>query len=300
MPKRKVVLNGTRLVQFSPSEREARQILVYCSILSVGYEVYKDYKRYDEKSLYGYAQIVAGTYVLEEIPITQVNQRIFSGINLFSDLTQQITCARKEIRALETLITEQPTELPPAYPVPLILPLFEETGIAFKMLPGMSASVQIISFALSPNCDLSRERSDPGDERDPGVDEPEQSNDQDGDGLPDAPYGSSDDGNGLDQGEQPPEDAAIPSPGGLWYNTAYFADGSSVTAPFPGETDPTTKWTIGGQCSEGQEGESGVGDGPGGTDVTGISVYRDGIYFGCNEDFDRGKATATTFEYRYT
>lgn len=299
MAQRQIVLKQSRLIPFSITDRGCRRIAVYCSILSTGFEVYQDFKRYDPKSLYGYAQIVSGTYVLSEVPITQVNQEIIVIENLFADLTQQITCARKNIRDVQILVEEGGTEVPPSYPVPLKLPLVRETGIAFKLFNGTSASVQILTDALTQGCDIATERTDPNDEREQGVDEPERATDTDGDGIPDAPYGLGDDGNQLDTDEQPPSEAATPRSGGYWRETVYFSNGHSDVYEKYTETDPTTVWTLGGICFMGVPGESGAGQGTDGADISGLQVFKDGVYSYCSEDYRQTNVVNVTFDYVY-
>lgn len=205
-----VFAHGTYLYRFTDEERQAASLAVYCSVLTVGGSPYVDYKRYDPKTLYGYCQTVTDDYVIDEIPITQDNQRLLSIINPEWNLTKQITCARKEIRQLNVLLNNGQPVPPGDWPDPLVIPLLDITGLALKLTSGTSVRLQITHEPFFRDCGNPPQRKDPKDDRKKGTKPPDRNsgNPNGWNGTP--PYGYSDDGGGLSDSEADVSDAAKP------------------------------------------------------------------------------------------
>lgn len=228
------------VVGFTEQQRLATEMQVTFSIVDEATWLYRNFKYPRHKNFYGYAQLMAGAYVVRSIPLEFINQELLFWQQDTTDLLQSIACEFKD------LFASLPT------PKVRIATLFQVrqryTSIRFRLGAGVKANVAL-SWKLPDS--LCAELVNPPPDKQGQSPLP---NNKDGDpaNRPSGQGGDAGDPSNND-GKDDPNDALPdhPVPGkkrtasGQWYNVYVARDSGCVENPavkrygIPGAVDPS-------------------------------------------------------------
>lgn len=138
-------LKTSDAVAFSVSQRTAIEMQVCVSIAFESTWLYKNLKHPRYKNFYGYAQLMSGAFVVEDIPLNFLNQELIYWFDATFGINETTGCyARAIASALEpsrVLVTNT------------VKTRQRYTSIRFRLLPGIVANVSYVWQSADPKCE---------------------------------------------------------------------------------------------------------------------------------------------------
>lgn len=132
-------------VGLTESQRQAIELQFVLSISNEATWLYKNFRHPRYKNFYGYAQLMSGDFVVENIPLQYINQEILHWQDSSVTILQTVVCGVKLI--LASLPT--PVDITPE----IVLFRQRYTGVRFRLLPGIEANVAINWLFIEQSCD---------------------------------------------------------------------------------------------------------------------------------------------------
>lgn len=138
------VLAETDVVGFTQEQRTAVELGLYVSIANEATWLYKNVKHPRYKNFYGYAQVMSGAFVVEDIPLSFLNQEIVHWRDETFGINETTGCYAKAIAfALPTpnVLTTNTVKVRQRY-----------TSVRFRLLPGVVANCSIVWETANAKC----------------------------------------------------------------------------------------------------------------------------------------------------
>ncbi len=132
-------------IGFTEPQRTAIEFQMTFSIVDESTWLYRNFKFPRHRNFYGYAQIMAGAYVVRSVPLEFINQEIIHWHQDSTDILQSIGCGVKKILANLTP--------PVASQVTLYLLRQRFTSVRFRLSPGVKANVALRWYFVDQLCD---------------------------------------------------------------------------------------------------------------------------------------------------
>lgn len=132
-------------VGFTEAQRTSIEFHMTFSIVDESTWLYRNFKFPRHRNFYGYAQIMAGAYVVRSVPLEFINQEIIHWHQDSTDILQSIGCGVKKILANLTP--------PVASQVTLYLLRQRFTSVRFRLSPGVKANVALRWYFVDQLCD---------------------------------------------------------------------------------------------------------------------------------------------------
>ncbi len=132
------------VIAFSVGQRTAVEMQVGLSIANEGTWLYRNLKHPRYKNFYGYAQLMSGAFVVEDIPLTFLNQELVHWRDIAWGINETTVCLAK---LLGTGFSPQ-----------LVIAGFNVktrqrfTSIRFRLLPGIVANVTYVWESAQSEC----------------------------------------------------------------------------------------------------------------------------------------------------
>lgn len=138
------VLQTTDVVGLTAEQRTAIEFQLCVSIANEATWLYKNLKHPRFKNFYGYAQVMSGAFVVEDIPLSFLNQEILHWRNESYATIDAIGCAAK-------LVCSQ---LTPSKDISWTNVKLRQrvTSVRFRLLPGIVANCAIVWETAESNC----------------------------------------------------------------------------------------------------------------------------------------------------
>lgn len=138
-------LKESDVVAFSEGQRTAVEMQVGISISFEATWQYRNLKHPRYKNFYGYAQLMSGAFVVEDIPLTFLNQELVSWrLDTFSTIDAVVCTGKAIVAALE----------PKAVLLGYVVKTRQRyTSIRFRLLPGIQANITYVWDSGESNCD---------------------------------------------------------------------------------------------------------------------------------------------------
>lgn len=279
-------LQPNDVVGFTENQRTAVELSANISISVEPAVVYKNLKYPRDKCFYGYAQLMFGAFVVEEIPLNFLNQRLVHWRDYSFGINDTTVCMAKLIAGAlpePQVISGRVVKTRQAF-TSIRFELCEATraNIVLKWENGESScgnNVEQPSSEQGNPPEPANNTANPG-SRPPG---------QGGDDFDNSPN----DGRPKKPGEfDPPSPIPAGTAYGRWYQVVTWEDGYTQTYPMT-DVSPTSNYQAVGKCYEGAQGVTGP------TGKSGIGLFLNGNYIGCSEDIaNHGNTTSVIFEYR--
>lgn len=133
------------VVGFTTSQRTAIEMQATISIVSEGSLQYKNLRYPRFKNFYGYAQLMSGAYVVQEVALNYLNQELCHWQESSPAINQSIGCATKKILLALT----------PPSDAEVTVGLLRQrlTSIRFRLLPEVQANIGLNWHVLDPLCE---------------------------------------------------------------------------------------------------------------------------------------------------
>lgn len=138
------VLQTTDVVGLTAEQRTAIEFQMCVSIANEATWLYKNLKHPRFKNFYGYVQIMSGAFVVEDIPLSFLNQEILHWRDETFGINETTGCYAKAIAfALPTpnVLTTNTVKVRQRY-----------TSVRFRLLPGIVANCAIVWETAQPKC----------------------------------------------------------------------------------------------------------------------------------------------------
>lgn len=228
-------------IGLTEAQRLSIELQIVISITFESTWLYRNFKHPRYENFYGYAQIMSGAFVVQDIPLRFLNQELLHWQQGDTDILQSIGCATKKI-----LLALTP---PSSAQVDLYLLRQRYTGIRIRLLAGVEANLAISWHFAEQLCDENI-IAPPANQGNPPA--PDNANGAPGSGRGSQPNDpkdpSNNDGNAnpADGRPNPPSATGVPSRPGQWYQIYSGYNGgcngtySSRRAALDGATDGFT------------------------------------------------------------
>lgn len=128
-------LNTDDVIGLTEAQRLSVEFLMTFSVVDEATWLYKNYRYPRYKNFYGYAQIMTGGYVVQNVKLEHINQEILHWQQSSTDVLQSVGCGIKKVLANLTP--------PVASQVTLYLLRQRYTSVRFRLLPGIVANVAL-------------------------------------------------------------------------------------------------------------------------------------------------------------
>jgi len=133
------------VIGLTDAQRTSIELQLTFSVTDEGTWLYKNFKYPRYRNFYGYAQIMSGAYVVEDIELVHINQEILHWQQCCTDILQSIGCGVKKVLANVTPPVESQ--------VTLYLLRQRYTSVRFRLCPGVKANIGLSWHFPEQLCD---------------------------------------------------------------------------------------------------------------------------------------------------
>lgn len=137
-------LEESDVVAFPEEFRTAQELSVNFSVSANQFNLYQNFKTPRHRGFYGYAQLMAGSFVMETIELQYVNQHLYYWFNHWFSLSDPLGCYFDQLFLCACLQQVNSTI------VKVRIPL---TAIRFRLAPGVLGNCVIRAIASVSSCD---------------------------------------------------------------------------------------------------------------------------------------------------